>query len=182
MAAVMGDVTKAATAGVVERYQNELGNDAATLRDAAEAMAKWQLAGLSPFSVIHGDCRLDNLLFSPTGDEVVAVDWQTASLGPPLRDVAYFLGTSLEREARRANEEQLVAEYHAALVASGITDYQAERCWDDYRLGQLQGPMVTVIGCMYASGERSHGSDAIFLAMAHRSCAAIRDLRSLALV
>ena len=154
-------------------------SDTATLRDAAEVIADWQLARLEPFAVIHGDYRLDNLMFPPDGDDVVAVDWQTAAIGPPLRDVAYFLGTSVEPDQRRASEEQLLAEYHAAVVARGVTDYAADRCWEDYRLGQLQGPMVTVIGCMYAGGVRSDRSDAMFLAMARRSCAAIRDLRSL---
>jgi hypothetical protein len=42
--------------------------------------------------------------------------------------------------------------------------------------------MVTVIGCMYATGARTDKSDAMFLAMARRSCAAIRDLRSLELL
>jgi aminoglycoside phosphotransferase (APT) family kinase protein len=180
MAAVMGDVTIAATEGFVLRYADALGDEnVATLRSAAEVIAAWQLARLTPFTAIHGDYRLDNLLFSPTDSGVVVVDWQTAALGPPMRDVAYFLGTSLGSEDRRAFEEQLVGDYHTALVNRGVTGYQADRCWEDYRLGQLQGPMVTVIGCMYATGTRTDKTDAMFLAMARRSCAAIRDLRSL---
>jgi hypothetical protein len=35
---------------------------------------------------------------------------------------------------------------------------------------------------MYAMGDRSDRSDGMFLAMARRSCAAIRDLRSLDLL
>jgi len=101
---------------------------------------------------------------------------------PPLRDVAYFLGTSVTTDRRRAHEQALVADYHAALVAHGVTGYDADRCWRDYRLGQLQGPMVTILGCMYARGVRSGRSDAMFLAMATRSCAAIQDLRSLELL
>jgi hypothetical protein len=42
--------------------------------------------------------------------------------------------------------------------------------------------MICILGCIYASGEQSERSDAMFLAMARRSCAAIRDLRSLDLV
>ena len=121
-------------------------------------------------------------MFHPTDDEVVAVDWQSAAVGPPLRDVAYFLGTSLEVDRRRSHEESLVAGYHAAILERGVDGYDAGDCWHDYRLGQLQGPMITVIGCMYASGERSERSDAMFLAMTRRSCAAIRDLGSLELV
>jgi aminoglycoside phosphotransferase (APT) family kinase protein len=121
-------------------------------------------------------------LFDEVTGEVVVVDWQTAAIGPPLRDVAYLLGTSLPSEDRRANERWLVGEYHAALVDQGISGYDAGQCWDDYRLGQLQGPMITVLGCIYAAAERNEKSDAMFLAMARRSCAAISDLRSLDLV
>ena len=104
--------------------------------------------------MIHGDYRLDNLMFSTTeDDDVVAVDWQTMIVGPPTRDVAYFLGTSLDVDDRRAAEEQLVASYHRALVARGVDGYDADRCFDDYRVGQLQGPMITVIGCMYATAD-----------------------------
>jgi hypothetical protein len=42
--------------------------------------------------------------------------------------------------------------------------------------------MITVLGCIYAAAERSERADAMFLAMTHRSCAAIRDLESLDLV
>jgi aminoglycoside/choline kinase family phosphotransferase len=143
---------------------------------------QWQLARTTPFSVIHGDYRLDNLLFDGATGEATVVDWQTAAIGPPLRDVAYLLGTSLPSEVRREYEKQLLSEYHDALVSEGIAEYGFEQCWDDYRLGQLQGPMITVLGCIYAAAERSGQADAMFLAMAHRSCAAIRELGSLELI
>ena len=76
----------------------------------------------------------------------------------------------------------MVGAYHGWLAARGVTGYSAERCWEDYRLGHLQGPMVTILGCMYASGVRSARSDAMFMAMTRRSCAAIADLDSLALL
>jgi len=68
------------------------------------------------------------------------------------------------------------------LLDRGVTDYDAENCWKDYRLGQLQGPMVTVMGYSYAVAAPTEKSDSMFLAMARRSCAAMRDLRSLDLV
>lgn len=182
MADMMGQVAVSATAGFLDRYEDEL--DAAevtTLREVAPHITAWQLERLDPIAVIHGDYRLDNLLFS-ADDEAVVVDWQTAAVGPPLRDVAYFLGTCVEPEQRRATEQDLVGEYHAAIAAGGVMGYGLDQCWDDYRLGMLQGPMITVIGCMYASGERSERSDAMFLAMARRSAAAIEELRSLELL
>jgi aminoglycoside phosphotransferase (APT) family kinase protein len=83
MAVVMGDVTRAATEGFVERYKDELGKeDAATLRRAAEAMAEWQLARLSPCSIIHGDYRLDNLLLCVFGLNRVCNSHDSESVQP----------------------------------------------------------------------------------------------------
>ncbi|HKY16570.1 MAG TPA: phosphotransferase [Microthrixaceae bacterium] len=181
MADLMGQATVSATEEFVGRYAAQLGEECvATLREVAPHVAAWQVTRLDPFTVIHGDYRLDNLLFSPA--EAIAVDWQTAAVGPPLRDVAYFLGTCVDPEQRRATEKDLVAEYHEAIVARGVSDYDLDRCWDDYRLGHLQAPMITTLGCIYATGERSDRSDAMFLAMARRSSEAIRDLRSLELL
>jgi hypothetical protein len=73
-----------------------------------------------------------------------------------------------------------VAAYHAALTGYGVEGYGLDECFDDYRFAALQGPLITVLGCAY--GTRTERGDRMFLAMATRSCAAIRDLGSLGLV
>jgi aminoglycoside/choline kinase family phosphotransferase len=182
-AAFLGQVTTSATEVFVDRYAADLdAADVATLRACAEAIADWVMARPEPFAVIHGDYRLDNLMFGADTDDVVTVDWQTLAIGPPARDVAYFLGTSLIPGDRRAEEERLVEAYHAELRTRGVEGYDADRCFEDYRLGQLQGPLITTLGAAYATAGRSAAADVMFLAMARRSCAAIRELDSLGLV
>jgi thiamine kinase-like enzyme len=125
------------------------------------------------------DFRPDNLLFSPDGSGVVAIDWQTLTVTLPARDLSYFVGTALEPAQRRAVERDLVAVYHRELADRGVMAYSLEQCFADYRIGQLQGPMITVLGSMTSAEDRGQATDEMFLIMAERSCAAIRELGSL---
>lgn len=43
-------------------------------------------------SIVHGDFRLDNMVFHPTRPEVIAVlDWELSTIGHPLGDFTYHL-------------------------------------------------------------------------------------------
>jgi aminoglycoside phosphotransferase (APT) family kinase protein len=70
-------------------------------------------AGL-PWSVVHGDYRLDNLILAPTGPEIRAVlDWEMSTLGDPVSDLAIVL----VYWSRPADELR-----HRLPVAHGVTD------------------------------------------------------------
>ncbi|XP_045056966.1 acyl-CoA dehydrogenase family member 10 isoform X3 [Desmodus rotundus] len=60
---------------------------------AMERLIEWlplHLPQQQKITVVHGDFRLDNLLFHPENTEVLAVfDWELSTLGDPLADVAY---------------------------------------------------------------------------------------------
>ena len=60
-----------------------------------EKLAEWLPAHLPQqdrVSVVHGDYRLDNMIFHPTEPRVIAVlDWELATLGDPMADFTYLL-------------------------------------------------------------------------------------------
>jgi hypothetical protein len=179
----IGEIFAKTTDDFVARFETLDQDDIETLHGCAEAICPWLLTRPAPFAVVHGDYRLDNLMFPPVGRGVAALDWQTVGVAPPGRDLAYFLGTALRPEDRRRYESDLVALYYDELRRRGVQEYSGKECFDDYRLGQLQGPFITVLGCVYgATAERSPDADAMFISMAKRSCAAIRELESLSLV
>jgi hypothetical protein len=179
-AAMLGEVMGSAVTTFVDRYAGRLDPaDAALLPAIADAISAWIVGRPERFAPIHGDYRMDNLMFFPTG-EMAAVDWQTIGVGLPARDVAYFLETSLDPELRRAHERELVGAYHRALVGHGVTDHSFEECFEDYRFAALQGPLITVFGAAY--GTPTERGDEMFLAMISRSCEAVRDLATLELV
>jgi hypothetical protein len=173
-----------ATVRFVDLYGERLGpDDPALLADVAAAIGNWLRRSPERRSLIHGDYRLDNLMFDdrPGSDRpVIAVDWQTVGVGLAGRDVAYFLETSLLPDDRRRHERSLVESYHSALVGHGVAGHPLDECWHDYRYGTLQGPLVTVLGAAYS--QRTDRGDDMFVAMATRACEAIRDLGTLDLI
>lgn len=116
------------------------------------------LAARSPWTLVHQDYRVENLMFGPDGSgEVAVIDWQGIGLGPGSYDLAYILGGSMETALRRTHEEALLQQYHAALTAAGVEGYSLDQLWQDYKLSQLQGGLATAMvtgGTMDLSNDR----------------------------
>lgn len=61
---------------------------------AMEKLMEWLPANMPAddgvVSLVHGDYRLDNLMFHPTEPRIIAVlDWELSTLGHPLADLSY---------------------------------------------------------------------------------------------
>ena len=177
----LGDVSVMAADITIEKLGTRISaEDHDTLRAAMGLVAPWLLAEPRRFALMHGDYRLDNMLFDPDRTRVTVVDWQTMGLGLPARDLAYFTATSLTPEVRAQLQQDLVGRYHQALLGYGVTDYDADTCWRDYRLGVMQAPLLTALG--YAFAASTERGNEMILTMLHRGCRAIRELGTLDLI
>ncbi|MDX1872878.1 phosphotransferase [Mycolicibacterium sp. 120266] len=127
--------------------------------------------------LVHGDYRLDNLLFGAAGAQrpLTVVDWQTVTWGPALTDVAYFLGCALAPEVRRAHYDDLLATYHGAL-GPGVLGLDEVR--DGVRRQSFFGVMMAIVSSMLV--ERTDRGDEMFMTMLHRHCEHVLDTDALA--
>jgi len=97
--------------------------------DAMDRLIEWLPQHLPPddeTSIVHGDYRLDNMIFHPSEPRVLAVlDWELSTLGNPLGDFSYHMMTwELGPEAYRG----LGGKDLAALGIPSKEDYRALYC------------------------------------------------------
>lgn len=157
-----------------DRFADRLGTlDRAALDWLVATAGDWLVTPVRHFALLHGDLRVDNVMFGPDGS-VTIIDWQTITPGQPLRDIAFLLATSLPTADRREHERAIVADYHSALLRYGVADYSLEQCWHDYATQLIQAPLIIVFGC--GAAQSTERGDRMFHTMLTRSAAAIDDL------
>lgn len=124
-------------------------------------------------TLVHGDFRCENLLYS--GTVATVVDWQTVGESSALTDAAYFLGGSVEIGQRREWEKSLIDEYAGWLASAGV-DLSPGECWEQYREFSMHGIIITVLGAVFTAAQDR--SDKMFLTMIQRHLQQCVDLNS----
>ncbi|MGV0036444.1 MAG: oxidoreductase family protein [Candidatus Azotimanducaceae bacterium WSBS_2022_MAG_OTU7] len=107
-------------------------------------------------TLLHGDCRLDNICFDDEKDEIILFDWQTMSSGPGGLDMAYFLSAALPVGTSEEKLNELLNIYHEALQDAGVEISSARLRWQ-YEMGML-ATLQRIIPAAH-TGQLDLGSD-----------------------
>jgi Phosphotransferase enzyme family len=88
------------------------------LHHALDELSAYELDHPGPTSLVHGDAHQGNSFLRADGQRIW-LDWQMVRKGHPLRDVEYFMVSSLTVDERRTSDRDLVEHYRQALTAAG---------------------------------------------------------------
>ena len=167
--------------GFVERYEGRLKTEhmevCRSFVESFDAFQEQQKAKNERTGLVHGDYRLDNLLFGKEG-ELTVVDWQTVLAGPFMTDFAYFVGGSLKVEDRRAHLRELLRSYVEALGDG--TGVSLESAMEGLREQTFFGVLMCIASPMLV--ERTERGDEMFMVMMERHCTFVLDLQGMELL
>ena len=128
-----------------------------------ERLIEWLPATLpeqTRTSVVHGDYRIDNMIYAHDRPEVLAVlDWELSTLGDPLADFTYVAMAWVTENAGRSGVadldraglgipelDEVVERYCAATARDGVPDLNWYFAYNFFRLaGIMQGIKKRVI-------------------------------------
>lgn len=170
----LGDVMAATTADTcaveqLDYWEKVIRDDSLHPNPIAHAALRWLRRNLPPpaqkISLVHGDFRTGNFLYSPQGEIRAVLDWEMAHLGDPLEDLAWSLDplwcwSTPDRAGRLLPHAEAVRLWEEA---SGLTvDPEVFHWWqifasikgigiwlsssEDFHSGASKAPILAVAG------------------------------------
>jgi aminoglycoside phosphotransferase (APT) family kinase protein len=154
---------------------------------AMEALMAWlraRVPSADETTLIHGDYRIDNLMYDRTEPRVVAVvDWELSTLGHPVSDLAYAcMGYHLNLPGRGGlagvdvaalgvpNEQGLIDAYCKATGRGAIEDWPYHMAFGIFRLAAIAQGVYKRSLQGNASSEDAGGYGAAVSMLAELAC------------
>lgn len=128
-------------------------------------------------SIVHGDYRIDNMIYAADAPRVIAVlDWELSTLGDPLADFSYLLMNWVtEPEGRSGVQgltgphtgiptiEEMVDRYCAATGRAGVPDMNWYFAFNLFRLtGIVQGIKKRIVEGNASSAEAEKSAARVY--------------------
>lgn len=128
-------------------------------------------------AIVHGDYRIDNMIFHKTAPRVVAVlDWELSTLGDPLADFSYFLMSWVTKPEGRSGVEgmtgpetgiptieQVTERYCAATGRDGVPDLNWYFAYNLFRLtGIVQGIKKRIVDRTASSAQAEKSAAGVY--------------------
>lgn len=132
----------------------------------------------SPKTLLHGDFRVDNMLFAghKAQRRCYVLDWEDVSVGCYATDVAWLIAGCVPA-IDADQEQQLLKSYYTALCANGVATYTYEQCLLDYRRAMVERFVQGVLsGTLYEPTTATADERAFAHAMGERFVAAAERL------
>lgn len=125
-------------------------------------------------TLIHSDCRVDNILFdnrSSGAPKAYLIDFALANIGDATADVAYFLTSSVSPEDRLVCEMDLL-KIHTQEIAKKDPTYTIEMAVEAYRENIVSSLYLTMIASM-GMPDTEHNR-LLLTRLFERNCAAVK--------
>jgi len=134
------------------QYELSQTGEIAAMNELMESLSRALPADDGRLSLIHGDFRIDNLIFHREQPRVLAlIDWELSTLGHPMADLAYFsmslrlprlsemkgLGGKNRAELNIPDEDELIAQYCQRSGLSGIRNWPFYLAFSYFRLAAI---------------------------------------------
>ena len=152
---------------------------AETVRRAAPRVYDWLQESTDNPTLIHVDCRADNVLFDNSSDgdpQAYLIDFASLAIGDATADVAYLLTSSLAPEDRLACETELLA-LHTAEIAKKDPNYTIEHATAAYCKNIVSSLYLTMIAAIHIP-ESPHTRE-MLTRLFERNCAAVQHWMNL---
>ena len=128
-------------------------------------------------AVVHGDYRIDNMIFAANEPRVIALlDWELSTLGDPLADFSYFLMSWVTSPEGRSGVQgrtgpetgiptldEMVARYCAATGRDGLPDLNWYFSYNLFRLtGIVQGIKKRIVDGTASSAQAEKSAAGVY--------------------